>query len=171
MGEHIGHMATRGGRGGTKEKSKSNLIFMLLSVSGSDLKSYDLREWDSSSCSCKCRSSPLECAPGLHWDSSNCRCHRWELIKLSKLSTNCCSLAQRHQATGYQISNNIVAKIPNYKIQILSKKPLQLGAETPANIKEYHCKNIQIQNTSNKYYPKNCCSLEQRHQQAAGYQI
>ena len=36
-----------------------------------------VREWDSSSCSCKCRSSPLDCAPGLHWDSSNCRCHRF----------------------------------------------------------------------------------------------
>ena len=36
-----------------------------------------LRQWDSSSCSCKCRSSPLECAPGLHWDSANCRCHRY----------------------------------------------------------------------------------------------
>ena len=35
------------------------------------------RDWDSSSCSCKCRSSPLDCAPGLHWDSSNCRCHRF----------------------------------------------------------------------------------------------
>ena len=36
-----------------------------------------LRQWDSSSCSCKCRSSPLECAPGLHWYSANCRCHRY----------------------------------------------------------------------------------------------
>ena len=49
------------------------------------------REWDSSSCTCRCRSPPLSCAPGLHWDADNCLCAVLQVMLVVftiKLATN-----------------------------------------------------------------------------------